>query len=335
LDNHKIEKLKNNPIKYLLEKGSIPVKYLTVKNFEINEINIKTLEKQLRNFNPRISILNNQKKDGIWVTPESRKIKNKNKEEKYQKIIILNNLRKLLDYSCSLNEGYNEKSLEFLLKDQFETGYIPSPIDIEYMMPNGEKVYLYDPQFCGEIISLCINFELEKDNRIKKAFQWFERNQRIDGGFLGTWHIKEYVKAEKPEKKKFREWWKELLVSKKIPSHVVVSSEILNAYVSHSIFRKTRSTKKIAKFVLENSFKKDVYNQVKKDQLFRLKYHNNNMDILKLLDLTTQAGLNLKNIKIRELVQWLIKNQRSNGSWLNNDWITLKATKIFFRLDLL
>ncbi|MHA1409638.1 MAG: hypothetical protein ACTSQY_04915 [Candidatus Odinarchaeia archaeon] len=327
--------LKRDPVRYLAEHASPPVKYLLMKNImnDESETLIK-LKNELKKFKPRIRLLKSQRADGTWPTSKTIKRKGRTHNLRHSKLIVLRNMRRLLDFSSSIEEGYNENSLRFLLNDQYPTGYIPSPIDIEYKMDNGENVYLYDPQFCGEVIALCSSFGLWQDKKIKLAFKWFNKNQRLDGGFLGTWHIHEYVKAEKPKKKSYKKWWKELLSGKKIPSHIVASSAILEAYTSNPEFIKYKETKLLAKFILRNTFKQDLYRQIQKNQWFKLRYPNPKIDILKVLDLTTKAGFTLKNDTIKTIVDWLVKNQKNNGSWENDEWVTYKVVEALNRLEL-
>ncbi len=274
-----------------------------------------------------ISLFNKQQKDGSWKYSGARK--DISSQMIYNQIETYRIIRVLVEkYGLNNTNDEISKACEFLFSFQTEEG------DFRGIYGNE-----YTPNYSAAIMEMLIKAGYEKDDRIDLGIKWLMSIRQNDGGwaipFRTTKHKINYVFNENDKNAPIKN-------DPLKPSSHLITGIVLRAFASHNHYKKSIEAKRAGNFLKSQFFKKDNYpDRGTTDYWEKLAYPFWWTDIVSSLDSLSKLQFNPKDSDIKKGLEYLIDNQRSDGTWKvyyglpkddNNDlWINLAICRIFKR----
>jgi hypothetical protein len=320
----------NKAIEFLLAKGNLPILYWLKK--DILEVPVDREYKNLQKYGDRIRILTAQKSNGGWC---KKKYEGHPRwENTYYIVETLQNLFRLHNYGCAIEDEGIQKAVNFIFSTQTKEGDF-----------RGAYLNEYAPTYHSLTLEILCHYGLDKDKRIQKGFRWIIRNRQDDGG----WVIP-YRTIPKEELRKRYNFEAQLKLNpvksdKSQPFSHLVTGMVLRAFAESSTWGKSKEARKAGELLLSRFFKEDKYDD-RREAIFweEMTYHFWATDILSSLDSLSKIGFNAENKKIQQSLEWLLKKRNSKGYWESNYrkaaledhlWVTFAVLRIFKRFGLL
>lgn len=192
-----------------------------------------------------------------------------------------------------------QKAAEFLFSCQTDEG-------------DFRGIYLdqYNPNYTAAYLEILIKAGYLEEPQIERGLQWLLSLRQDDGGWvvpLRTEHLRwSEVKALNEPVQHRHE---------KASSHMV-TGVVLRAYASHPEYNRSPDILSAGELLASRIFKADNYTDRKAPD-----YWTKNTfpfwftDILSTLDSLSKLGLSPNHPKIKEGIDWLVEQQKQDGSW--------------------
>ena len=196
----------------------------------------------------------------------------------------------------------------------------------------------YAPHYTAGMLELILKAGYEKDPRIQKTFQWFERTRQEDGAW--AWPLRtakipyqDAVMMDSPVKSDYSK-----------PFSHALTMFIIRAYAAHSVLRNSSSARRAGSLVKSRFFQADKYSDRKAPSYwFKFQYPFWWGSLVTALDSLSLLGFGGDDPDLERGLAWLVENQQESGLWPtgygsgsavdhNQIWVSLSICRIFKRL---
>jgi len=277
--------VKIDPIPLLVERGPIPISYLTVERFWPQETELLgRLRQDLQLFKPRERLLATQQVDGLWDLKRNYQVEEQQKSMQF--LQQLQNMMQLLNYGCTKEMPAIQKGLIAILKNQKSDGKFPLLLHHQ-----------------GLALWLLVQFGLAGNPFVEKGFRWVTKRQREDGGWLSPTMLSagESIKTAR--------------------SGIWTTLVITQAFSSHSRLRNTETCQKAAAFLLDVFLMPNHTTLFPEpdawDHLY-VEYSENGLfrgGTLRFLEALAPLPECHEHANFRKALNWLIDLQLPSGLW--------------------
>jgi hypothetical protein len=292
-----LTQLKIDPVTTLLSCGSEAIEYFTRRDLLGNEVPLIGHVWQL----PVVQkFFRKQQPDGAWTNTGKKTVCY---PEYYPALVQTWKTFRILVEQYELTKKYEaaKKAAEFLFSCQTAQG------DIRGFLANQYATY-----YTGAIIALLIRAGYEDDPRVEKGFRWLLSIRQNDGGWTipilthkfdkeASYRLtSEYAEPVEPDRSKpFSHNWTDM---------------VLRAFAAHPKYRKCKEAVKAAELLKSRFFQPDVYNSYKAASYWvRFTFWWPNL--VTALDSLSLMGYSKDDADIRKALDWLVRNQLSDGLW--------------------
>ncbi|MFX0106580.1 MAG: hypothetical protein ACFE75_13985 [Candidatus Hodarchaeota archaeon] len=318
--NNWLKKLEYDPLSSLSSTKNKAIQYFIKRDLLEEEIEpIETIWEELY----AQKIIRKQLVDGSWKPTGKPSQYNENRHL----WMVFKSLRELIPKYC-LNKKHKciRKAAEFIFRCQTEEGDIRGIYANQYM-----------PNYMGALMELLNKAEFHDDQRIEKGFQWFLSMRHMDGGWglpmltksLNLLEIYALPEPISPDKTK--------------PSSHWLTGMVLRAFAAHPKYKNCKEAKEAGNLLISRFFQRDKYSS-RQDKSYWFKFYIPFFwtDLLSALDTVSKLGFSKDEPKIKEGLQYFIKEQQSDGHWdlhfmmMKNDpdnsyWFDLEVCRVFKR----
>lgn len=212
--------LKKDPVPTLLNKGPLPIRYITAQRFyPHDEELLNFLRAEILRFKPREQLLDTQLPDGLWKTTNKYQIEEQNRAISF--LLQLQKMTQLHDYGCTRDIPPIQRGIIALLKTQKPDGKFPLLLHHH-----------------GYTLWLLAQYDLIGNPFVEKGYRWLAKRQRSDGGWLSPAMVPSGVSL------------------KTTKSGVWTTLFAFQAFSVHSRLRHSDVCRKAATFVLDNYLEK-------------------------------------------------------------------------------
>lgn len=319
----------NKALEFLLARGNLPILYWLKK--DILEVPVDRECKNLCKFGARIRILESQRSDGSWT--RKKLLRHPRWEKTYHLIETLKSVSRLYDYGCSLKDEGIQKAVQFLFSTQTREGDF-----------RGFYFNEYAPTYHALTLEVLCRYGLHKDKRIQKGFRWILANRQDDGGWAIPYQTIDQEKLKSRINLKGRLKAEPFKPDKSQPSSHLVTGMVLRALAESPSWRKSKEAWKVGVMIIDHFFQADNYDNRHRPSFWEeITYPFWSTDILSSLDSLSKIGFGLDNEKIRQALDWLLKEQNSQGIWESRDekaaledhlWMTIAVLRVLKRFQL-
>jgi len=320
----------NKPIEFLLARGSLPILYWLKK--DILEVPVDRERKNLKKYALRIRILENQKPNGGWC--KKKYCGPPEWEKTYYIIDTLRNVFKLYHYGCTLEDEGIQKAIDFLFSTQTEEGDF-----------RGAYLNEYAPTYHALTLELLCLFDLHKDKRTQKGFQWLIKNRQKDGGWVIPCRTIEKEELKKRYTPKAQLKLKPIKPDYTKKSSLLVTGMVLRALAACPQWRKSSEAWDAGEFLIRGFFKADGYDNRYNSMFWEeITYPFWATNILSSLDSVSKIGFSVENENIQNALKWVQGRQNSHGFWQagfekstleDQLWVTFAVLKMLKQFGLL
>jgi hypothetical protein len=271
-------------------------------------------------------ILTRQNNNGSWDYPAAKEqIRTK---ENYNQIETYRNLGYLIEqFGFTIKHSSIQNAAEYLFKFQSKEG------DFRGIYGNQ-----YSPNYTAGISELLIKAGYEKDDRIKRVFDWLISIRQIDGGWAIPFRTRNFslnvisdrAQTIKPDYSK--------------PFSHMVTGVVLRAFAVHSSLKKSKEVERASKLLTDSLFKKDNYPD-RRGAAYWLQFTFPfwYTDLISAMDTISLLNLPKHEPTIDKAIVWFIKQQKPNGMWelkvtkgrnknITNGWLSLAICRITKRI---
>lgn len=318
------KELKVDPVPNLLSLENKAINYFTKRDLLDERVEpIEILWKL-----PEVEkILKKQQSDGSWKYPGKIRSDLRSREN-YDQLETYRILGELIEkYGLNKNHQQIQKAAEYFFSCQ---------------TPEGDFRGIYGNQYATTyspaIMELLIKAGYEKDERIKKGFQWLFSMRQEDGGWIipfrtSNMNLKEALLANEPD-----------APDKTRPFSHLVTGMVLRAFAAHPKYCKSKDAKKAAELLASRFFLADKYPD-RKDKKYweRVSYPFWFTDIISAMDSLSFIGLKEENHYIQDGLNFFVKRQNNEGLFdlkvirgSDRDlkyWICLAICRLFKRYN--
>ncbi|MFX1302415.1 MAG: nitrogen fixation protein NifH [Promethearchaeota archaeon] len=294
--------LKSDPIEWLLEDDNPSVRYFTLTDImhqNENSREVREAKEKIMIEGVVPKILNKQKPEGYWETPENFYIRTKYRGTVWQFIV-------LAELGVSGKDKRIQKTCEFILENSQDKS---SGAFAYFRGENGGDHNKILPCLTGNMLWGLIRFGYIEDSRIQEGINWIVKYQRFDDGL-------ENVPDDWPYNvgsKKGEACWGTHTCHMAVVKNLKALSEIPNDKRSDGM----RATiNKAAEFLLNHHIYKQSHNldAIAKQEWtqfgFPLMWK---IDALEVLDILTKLGY--KDDRMQDAINLVISKQDENGHW--------------------
>lgn len=275
--------LKKDPIPTLLNKGPLPIRYITAQRFyPHDEELLNFLRAEILRFKPREQLLDTQLPDGLWKTTNKYQIEERNRAISF--LLQLQKMTQLHDYGCTRDIPPIQRGIIALLKTQKPDGKFPLLLHHH-----------------GYTLWLLAQYDLIGNPFVEKGYRWLAKRQRSDGGWLSPAMVPSGVSL------------------KTTKSGVWTTLFAFQAFSVHSRLRHSDVCRKAATFVLDNYLEKshttlfpeqDAWNFLYTD------YSDNGLfrgGTLRFVEALAPLADYHSHPNFKKAVNWLLDLQMSSG----------------------
>jgi squalene cyclase len=321
-----------DPITPLLTSGNHAVRYFALRDL-MDDADPRLIIREL----PEVSaILIKQQQDGSWNSRKAYPVR-----YPYGGLAgTWKQLRFLVGrYELDNDDPAVRKASEFVFSCQSDEG------DFRGILANQ-----YAPYYTGPILSLLIGAGYQNDKRVTAGMQWLLDMRQDDGGWIigspGLMHktgeeINSLTGTWTPEPERD--------FDRALPFSAAGTGMAIRALAAHTVYRKSPEARRAAMLLKSKFFRKDNWASYRHPDnwvRFEFPYWWNNL--VSALDAVSLIGLPENDPDIRAALEWLVRNQQSDGLWnvsyssihksspgRNSDemrlWISLCICRIFKR----
>jgi hypothetical protein len=278
-----VDMLKKDPVPTLLNKGLLPIRYVTAQRFyPHDEELLDFLRTELFRFKPREQLLDTQLPDGFWKAANKFKIEERNRAISF--LLQLQKMTQLHDYGCTRDMPPIQRGIIALLKTQKPDGKFPLLLHHH-----------------GYTLWLLAQYDLIGNPFVEKGYRWLAKRQRSDGGWLSPAMVPSGVSL------------------KTTKSGIWTTLFALQAFSVHSRLRHSDVCQKAAVFVLDNYLEKshttlfpeqDAWNFLYTD------YSDNGLfrgGTLRFVEALAPLADYHSHPNFKKAVNWLLDLQMSSG----------------------
>ena len=275
--------LKKDPVPTLLNKGPLPIRYITAQRFyPHDEELLNFLRAEILRFKPREQLLDTQLPDGLWKTTNKYQIEERNRAISY--LLQLQKMTQLHDYGCTRDIPPIQRGIIALLKTQKPDGKFPLLLHHH-----------------GYTLWLLAQYDLIGNPFVEKGYRWLAKRQRSDGGWLSPAMVPSGVSI------------------KTTKSGIWTTLFAFQAFSVHSRLRHSEVCRKAATFVLDNYLEKshttlfpeqDAWNFLYTD------YSDNGLfrgGTLRFIEALAPLADYHSHPSFKKAVNWLLDLQMSSG----------------------
>lgn len=271
-------------------------------------------------------IIRRQNNNGSWIYPAAKE--QMRTKENYNQIETFRNLGYLIEQFRFTNKHSSiQKAADYLFKVQSKEG------DFRGIYGNQ-----YSPNYTASITELLIKAGYEKDDRIKKVFDWLISVRQTDGGWALPFRTRNFnldvisdnTQTIKPDYSK--------------PFSHMITGVVLRAFAAHSSLKKSKEAERAGNLLTANLFKKDNYSDRGSAaywQQFTFPFWYT--DLISAMDTISLLNLSKHEPTIGKAIIWFVRQQKQNGMWelkvtkgrnknITNGWLSLAICRIFKRI---
>ena len=273
-------------------------------------------------------IISKQHPSGCWVYPSRGKCAHPS--ENYDLLQTYRTMGILIEmYGMDKTHPAISKGAEYFLTHQAEEGDIRGIFGSQYA-----------PHYTAGILELLIKAGFDQDSRIKKCFNWYEKNQQEDGGWawpLRTTNVNYQDAIEMPAPVK---------TDTTQPFSHALTGFVIRAYAAHPEYRMSTIAIQTGTLLKGRFFKPDKYpDRRAADYWYKFQYPFWWGNLLTALDSLSRMEFSKADYEISQGLIWFQENQRPNGFWqtgygqgkkadINQVWISLAVCRTLMQFDL-